>query len=465
MKIRRFKGKNIRDALQKVRAELGPDAVILSNNATANGVDILAASDTDWPDTVVKNDTLGVNSDDNLADLLDAAPQAAPSAGNAANPFAAYQAQANAGRKSASPEPDAPRDQATRLRERANEMFGRGFQDPHNRAPNAPKTGGIPLNRVASADRPAGDDDDLRQELRSLRSLVERQLGGLAWGELGRNQPHRAELLQKLHDFGLRPQVCEALADSTHGETFKDAWKEAMALLIQKLPTARTNVLEHGGVIGLVGPTGVGKTTTVAKLAGQFTLRHGPGSVALITADGHRIGTQEQLRAFGRILDIPVAYAADHNELREYLKRFANYKLVIVDSSGISHRDPRLAAHMGLFHDLGREIETYLVMAANTQPKSLEQAANAFARYGVAGAIVTKIDEADSLGGVIGALAQAQMPLAFTTNGQEVPDDLAVGNPVELVRHGITLLRETPEPEGHERHGLAFGPLAAARYA
>lgn len=447
MKIRRFKAKTIREALQLVRAELGPDAVILSNNPGPDGIEVLAASDTDWPDTVVENDTLGVNPADTSFDDV---PMPGSNAHMDAKPGLAPH----------------NRDQAARLRERANDLFGRDF---HNRQKN-PEPGLSAALSGNPAANTAGHDDELRQELRALRSLVERQLGGLAWGELGRNQPHRAELMQKLLDFGLRPQFCEALADSTQAGNFKDAWKEAMTHLIHKLPGTRTEVLKTGGVIGLVGPTGVGKTTTVAKLAGQFTLRHGPGSVALITADGHRIGTQEQLRAFGRILDIPVAYAADHAELRDYLKRFANYKLVIIDSSGISHRDPRLAEHMALFqaeaHDAdSRAIATYLVMAANTQPKSLEHSVAAFRKFGIAGTIVTKLDEAESLGGVIGALAQYQMPLAFSTDGQEVPDDLQIGSPYELVRRGIALMRETPEPESVEHRSLAFGPLMAARYA
>ncbi|MGB1110525.1 MAG: flagellar biosynthesis protein FlhF, partial [Gammaproteobacteria bacterium] len=207
-------------------------------------------------------------------------------------------------------------------------------------------------------------------------------------------------------------------------------------------------------------------TTTVAKLAGQFTLRHGPGSVALITVDGHRIGTQEQLRSFGRILDIPVAYAQNHTELKDYLTRFANHRLVIVDSAGISHRDPRLAEHMAMFSEgMSTPLSTYLVMAANTQPKALEGAARQFGQFGLSGSIITKLDEAASLGGVINALVDQGLPLSFTSDGQRVPDALQAGSPHDLIRQGIALMRESAEPTPAETNSLTFGPLLSQRYA
>ncbi|MGB1109378.1 MAG: hypothetical protein ACPG4N_03430, partial [Gammaproteobacteria bacterium] len=253
MKIRRFKASTIRQALQQVRTELGADAVILSNNAVEGGVEILAASEANWPDQ-------GVN--------FDSTPTAANQFG-----MSAAQAQAPAQSPTQTPAPvapaaqtsafsqqgtplsqfpgmddfPAPSSQEASLRQKASEMFGKDFH-------------------ARTESRPMPEQDvDVRQELRSLRALMERQLAGLAWSEAGRTQPQRAELMERLLDFGLRPRFCQELADKVQASNFKDGWKEAMTLLMQGMQTGG-NLMETGGRIALVGPTGVGKTTTVAKL-------------------------------------------------------------------------------------------------------------------------------------------------------------------------------------------------------
>ncbi len=483
MKIKRFKGKTTRQALHNVRAELGPDAVILSNNTIEDGVEVLAATDTDWPVEAEKTAaapqtatpptqatsspadplTAGERSDAARLAAMAArvtARNAQPTAISQAKPFPERSSDALLGRYA---------DQASALQKKADRIINNGI----NNGANPPTATHHPTAKEALAvshthtpPKDTTSNDAISRELRSLRNLVERQLAGLAWGELSREQPKRAELMEHLLAFGLPPHFCKKLADLAQEDTFTEAWKETMVKLIERIPCSNSNILEHGGVVALVGPTGVGKTTTVAKLAGQFSLRHGPGSVALITVDGQRIGTQEQLRAFGRILDIPVSYAADHEELKGYLARYKDRKLVIVDTSGISHRDPNLMEHMSMFsEDMPDELQTFVVVAANTQPKGIIETINAFRRYEVQGAIVTKLDEAESLGGVVSALAKFHMPLAFTTNGQQVPDDLAIGSPYELVKLGIELMREDPEQDHSEYNCLSFGPLMTERYA
>ena len=171
-----------------------------------------------------------------------------------------------------------------------------------------PEPNSSPTESVTSAPGlPGPAEQRLERSIQSLRELVEDQMGALLWKDSLRTQPYRGDLVRRLLSFGLSLPMCNVLADAAADESdVTVAWRKAIGHLISKLSVGGADLLDKGGVAALVGPTGVGKTTTVAKLAGQFLMRHGPGSVALVTTDDYRLGAQEQLLAFARILDIPV---------------------------------------------------------------------------------------------------------------------------------------------------------------
>ncbi len=210
----------------------------------------------------------------------------------------------------------------------------------------------------------------------------------------------------------------------TNVKDIESAFRKAQDILVNVLPVAHDNLLDYGGVAVLVGPTGVGKTTTIAKLAAQFILKHGPRQVALITTDNFRIAAHDQLNTYGRILDVPVRVANDAEQLRSLINGFADKRLILIDTAGMSPRDQRLAEQINTLQHHDLPIKSYLVMSAATQYKAIREVIDAFQIFQPAAGILTKLDEAVSKGAAVSALIEQRLPLAFVTDGQQVPEDL-----------------------------------------
>ena len=380
MKIKRYFATDIRQAIRKVREEQGPDAVILSNRSVDGGVEIVAA----------------VDYDAFVADL--------GSAGATAS------AKAPAGRA---------RSGSERV---AEEMI-----------PDAP---------------PAAESEDsfagVGRELKTLRGMLEHQLSGLAWGELGRRHPQRVLLIRRLRELGLGAALANKIASEIPEQPDSErVWRQALAQLSHYLPVTNDDILSQGGVVALVGPTGVGKTTSVAKLAARCLLRHGPGSVALITADDQRIGAHEQLKIYGQILDIPVRVARDHGSLQAALSELRAHQLILIDTAGMSQRDVRLAEQLSMVRTGSPAVKLYLVLAANAQIAALEETVAAFSTTALAGAIITKADETSSFGGVLSVLSSHSLPVAYLSEGQRVPEDLAPARSHSLVSRCVAVMQQT----------------------
>lgn len=395
MNIKRICAANVREAMRKVRDELGPDAVILSNRRVGDGVEVMAASEYDQK-------------------LLWDIPQSG----------------AQTPSKAPAPEirPDAVK------------------------APPVTENG---KPQVVWSQDPLLVT--MQDEIKVLRSLLEQQLSGLAWGDMARRQPRRADLLKRLTDFGLGYDLCLRLAEAAAGESDLDrAWNLALSTLAQGLSATDDDILTQGGVVALVGPTGVGKTTTVAKLAARYILRYGPGRVGLITTDGYRIGAVDQLRTFGLIMDAPVCLADSPQELRAAVAGFADKSLILIDTAGMSQRDLRLSQQFALFEGV-LEIRTYLVMAANAQAHALQEAANAFRKIPLAGCILTKLDETNRLGDALATIHEQQLPLAYISDGQRVPEDLRAAKVDTLVRFAAELAEVHGSRVEDESLALTFG--------
>ncbi len=273
------------------------------------------------------------------------------------------------------------------------------------------------------------------EELGRLRQLVEGQFAEWTWQTLGRRQPARAELLRYLDTLGFMPEIATRLADAVpDGLGFEESRVRAASALTGMLPCAG-DVLDHGGVIALVGPTGVGKTTTLAKLAARHCLRHGARSLALITTDNWRIGARQQLFDYGRILDVGVRAVANAAELAEALDQFATRHLVLVDTSGMGQRDARLTAELDALFAAPATIRPWLVIEAGTERRRARETVRAFARLPLAGAVLTKQDECTSPGGALGALIETALPIVCVTDGQRVPEDLRPARATDLAQH------------------------------
>lgn len=186
-------------------------------------------------------------------------------------------------------------------------------------------------------------------------------------------------------------------------------------------------------VVALVGPTGVGKTTTIAKLAANFRLRE-RRRVGLITVDTYRIAAVEQLRTYADIIDLPMQVVSSPREMREAVARMADLDLVLMDTAGRSPRDEVKIHELKTFLAEAQASEVHLVLSSVSSAAALQRTAERFAVVGTTALILTKLDEATSLGNLLPLLRGSGLPLSYLTNGQNVPDDIEAPDAARLAR-------------------------------
>ena len=568
MKIKRFVAPDMRTAFAMVRQEHGPDAVILSNRVTEDGVEIVAASNYD--EALVKHTLEAMrpaNTTAPLHPLLDPAPQAtAPTraastgAHNAAPTLSPAEAAANYfARRQATAAPAAPaapapvraevpvappsapvaiiapvaaaneapprftpsqpvRDIAPQLIEPtsfaaklaaclpaapANEPapaiapHAEPVTPPRPRtavradiddtldldamlpsiappvalpepAP-APKIATLPGARLPTADTvpapaavtvptltvvadnaaDARESDaqlvQMRGELAAMREMIEREMHRLTDERL-RGSPVRMQAMELMEDYGFDAGITRDIALQIPADTEAHRGRGLMlGLLSKKLPVTEADPLETGGVVALVGPTGAGKTTTIAKLAACFAQRHNARDVALVTTDTVRIGGREQLHGYGRQLGIAVHEADSAQGLALVLERLRDYKLVLIDTAGLGQRDRNLVGQLNWLRASG-QVQTLLCLPANSHFADLDEVVRRFSTVQPQGVVLTKLDETGRLGSALSVVVDHQLPMAWVTDGQRVPDDLHRANSAHLVLRLDQLRREADEP-------------------
>ena len=304
---------------------------------------------------------------------------------------------------------------------------------------------------------------DVNEELRTLRRMLETQLATLAWNDLSRRAPIQTELLRQLTVLGLAHDLAgELVSQLPQRIELAEAHRFALAMLARRIETAPERWMESGGVIAMVGPTGVGKTTLIAKLAARWVLRHGPRDLALVSTDCIRIGAQEQIHTLGRLLGAP-AYAIDGAaDLAELLDQLGERRLVLVDSAGLSQRDPRLANELTTLANASDRVETSLVLSAASQAGAIEETLEKFAPAQPMTCNVTKLDEATSLGGTMSALIRAKLPLAYLSDGQQVPEDLCPARSHQLIARAVDLSKKAGANADEDLLQRRFGAVAHA---
>ncbi|MCC5825487.1 flagellar biosynthesis protein FlhF [Alkalimonas sp.] len=438
MKIKRFVAKDMRAALDEVKEFLGPDAIIMSNKKVAGGVEIVAAIDPDAQPAAV---------------AAPAAPKKAMDTNSATVSALAARQSALQQKMRAEPPVD---DEADSLRALlARQMSKQGGQGDSVKAAPAGKTvrqenrterqnngaqHSVSMQELSQFQEKQqqqlqSEFAAMRNEMLSMRQLLQHQVSGLMWQELARTEPVRALVIEQMKQMGLSSAMADQLACFMPEDISESqAWETALELLAGQLNTGNNDIMRQGGVVALVGPTGVGKTTTVAKLAAQYARKHGPDQVALITTDTFRIGALDQLSTFGRIIGCPVRQAKDSEELALLLKQFANRSLVLIDTAGMSQRDLRLAEKLAaLVQDSLVKIKSYLVLSATAQARVMQESVEHFKRIPLSGCIFTKLDECLSLGEVINAALQNALPVCYLTNGQRVPEDIRIARADDIV--------------------------------
>jgi flagellar biosynthesis protein FlhF len=302
----------------------------------------------------------------------------------------------------------------------------------------------------------------LRVELNQLKDLLQNQISSMAWMDVSKTLPNRARLLKSLFEMGVSPAMGRRIAEKINfTEEFSVVWRKALAEMTQRVLVPANDIVEKGGVFALVGPTGVGKTTTIAKMAARYALNHGTKGIALITTDNYRIGAQEQLRTYGRILGAPVRVVNDAADLRKALKSLYDKQLILIDTAGMSQRDMRLTEQFAMLSEGSSLIKSYLVVSAAAQVQVLDETVQAYKKAVLDGCIISKVDESCSLGGVLSAAMQHQLPIAYLSDGQRVPEDLHMVGSVELVRRAVSALKKDENKLDDEAVELMLGGYAA----
>ncbi len=402
MNIKRYFAPTIRQAINKVREEQGPDAVILSNQRVNGGVEIVAAVDFD--ETMLDQ---GVSRQ---------AERSTPDTENSGEKTA-----------HAASRPAAPRDE------------NYWSQEPTLL--------------------------EMRSELQSLRFMLENQLSGLAWGDMARRNPRRAELVQRLMKMGIGSSLCKEITGMLHEDHDMDSlWCQAMKALARKILVSRCDILDQGGVVALVGPTGVGKTTTAAKIAARYALRYGSRHVALVTIDNYRVGAHEQLRTYGRILDVPVKVADSREGLSKVLEDLVDRSLVIIDTAGMGQHDENLRQQKGILDSKTINIRKVLLLSATTRLSGMEDVVQAFNVFEPDGCILTKLDEATSIGGAFSASIRHHLPITYVCDGQRVPEDIHVARPHTLVERGVEIMERAGTVLDEDLAQMNFGKEVANAY-
>lgn len=400
MKIKRFVAPGMRQAMQQVRDDQGPEAVILSTRRLEEGIEIIAAIDYD--EALVREAAVHA-----MPPVAAAAPMPPATAEPASEPAAPLTPPAHA-------EPAArPARHATPSMQDILAQLARPAESISEASPMI---------------------RDMRQELGNLREMLETQLASLAWNDMDRRHPMQTGVLRQLTRMDIDVDIAQIVAATLPADLSVDQARYLpLGLLAQRMTAGNRQLSKLEGVLAMVGPTGVGKTTTLAKLAAHAVVHHGADQVVLISTDHYRIGAGAQLGHYARLLGVPVYEVQDSNELCALVARLRDRRVVLVDSAGMGAHDPHLAGQLDILRAAQPRMHAILVLAANAQAQALDDAVRAFLPLQPSGCILTKLDEAPRLGGALSVLIRHGLKLDFTTDGQRVPEDIAAADVRKLV--------------------------------
>jgi len=426
MQVKRFFAADMRQAMKLVREELGADAAIIGNRRIAGGVELTAALDYKLSALAprVPNMELEEELRKTQSRIVTAQAELSLRGDGETEGDKTNNRQLFAGLPLTAAEP----------------LIEPTYAEPRPAAPApAPVAGGVDPRAF----------DSMRFELNSLRELMEVQLGSLAWNQLQGSRPAQANLWRRLQRVGLSgPLSRDLLAMIPDIDEPRQAWRMLLAHLAQKIVTPEVEPLEEGGVIAMVGPAGMGKTTTLAKLAARYVLKYGAQNIALVSMDSFRIGAQEQLRTLGRILNVSVIHLNPGQSLVQALEPLLRKRVVLIDTAGLQASDPALRMQLESLAGRGIKSKNYLVLATTSQKQVLTAAYHSYKRCGLAGCILTKLDETASLGEVLSLAISHELPVAYLTDGPRIPDDLHLPRRHQLVSRAVSVqMQEEPSEE------------------
>ncbi|PCI57790.1 MAG: flagellar biosynthesis protein FlhF [Methylophilaceae bacterium] len=404
MNIKRFFGKNSKLALAQVREALGDDAVILSNRTVKGGNEIMAFSEAEMNAIATSEDTeVTLNADvveDSRTSTLEDLFKKRMQTENASIP-----SQSNFN------------DDV--VRESSNDMIEATLAQTKAQAKEV-------NTQIAN----------MMTEIRNMRTIIESQLAEISWGATQQREPIKSKILGAMLTAGFSPGLSKQLVDNIpkkQSEADSKRWVQSVLLKNLATMTKEDEMLDKGGIYAIVGPTGVGKTTTTAKLAARFVMKHGTENIGLITTDSYRIGGHEQLRIYGKILGVMVHSVKDEADLKIALRELKNKHTILIDTVGVSQRDKMVSEQIAMLSNKKLNIKKLLCLNATSTGDTLIDVIKAYKGQGLTGCIMTKIDEAITLGNVLDVMIREKLKLYYVTNGQRVPEDLHLPHKQQLV--------------------------------
>jgi flagellar biosynthesis protein FlhF len=429
MQVKRFFAADMRQAMKLVRDELGAEAAIIGNRRIAGGVELTAALD--YKLSALAPRVPNIELEDELRKTQSRI----------------VTAQAELTSRS---ELDtvANRQLFTGLAMDDSKQIEPTLEEPFRPSVHA----AVAAERAERNAEPSVSHhvyESMRSELNGLRELLEVQLGSLAWNQLQGSRPQQANLWRRLQRVGLSgPLSRDLLAMVPDSNDQAHTWRMLLAHLARMIATPDVEPLEEGGVIAMVGPAGMGKTTTLAKLAARYVLKYGAQNIALVSMDSFRIGAQEQLKTLGRILNVPVTHVDPGQSLAQALEPLLRKRVVLIDTAGLQASDPALRLQLETLAGRGIKARNYLVLATTSQKQVLSAAYHSYKRCGLAGCILTKLDETASLGEVLSLAVTHELPVAYLTDGPRIPDDLHLPRRHQLVSRAVSVqMQEEPSEE------------------
>lgn len=486
MSVKRFVAADMRRALELVRQEIGPDAIILSSKRVKQGVEILTRcepveqlpqeqveharglsateiamdSDNAWHDQSVVQQALASSghkitgaeptAEGDALSRPSREDRSLPSRGQASGKTPAeLTAEMDKARSKMMAAKEAGRFNTTSIATLAE----RGHHDSRDdryesRAQEAPAN----LNTDPFADVYAEELETsvvpradmqlqaMQAELADMRLLLEDQLTRMARTPVMSN-PVASGLLRRFHHMGLPTSLCEPLVARVREQgSIQNAWVESLALLSRALPVSKDDVVMQGGVFAFVGPTGVGKTTTIAKLAARYVLAHGAENVTLVTTDTYRIAAHDQLRSLGRILNVQVKVVEDNKDLPAVLRGLKHCPLVLIDTAGFRQGDEQLKEQLSVLESI-EQVKTLLVLSSNSQTQLMKASVHAHRSHKLLGCVLTKLDDTASLGEALGVVLEHRLPVVYITDGQDIPQDIALARGHKLAAKAAALLK------------------------
>lgn len=494
MKVKRIFAPDMRQAMRRVREEIGADAVIVSNHRVAGGVEVVAAQEQEYEaaQAEFKRDYEEKKRREEQVRLLTQPIQASTDEtsgrsseleeelyrsrikiAEADRQLSSGQSFDTGGHKNLQIEDDEEdlKSILDSLRQRQKEAREADFIE---------KTANDFDDVPVSVTDERSVIDNMQEEIQQLKAMLEKQhqvnteltsntemvtAGShekTVWVE---EKPSSSvavsgvavKLTKRFERIGLGSALIQHLTRGIERDLeLSKAWRSSLAKLTEAVPVISEDYIDRGGMIAFVGPTGVGKTTTIGKLAARYVLHHGSSSLALVTTDSYRIAAHEQLKTFGRILDVPVRVVDENNSLDDVLSSLRGKRLVLIDTAGMSQHEHASEAQKEMLTSVSMRIKKLLVLSCSSQRRVLEDACDNYQDIGLNGCVLSKADESGSLGEALTLSIERNLPIAYVTDGQKVPDDIEVAQRNDLVSRAVVTAQKALERE-RERAALSGG--------